>query len=188
MVQREGCFCSCHIEGILPTFDDEWTGGESGGDASGVATVLVLALLAVDLPGCVSSNTTAVRAANPAPAALPSICAAPLEPFVKVTLYMGRGTRNASEWQSFVDTVLVRHFPDGGTMLETSGWWEGRVGDAADKNSRMLVMLYPAAARDAFAAGVQAVIADIKDRFGEREAVRSQGLPVLGRRATAPCY
>lgn len=87
---------------------------------------------------------------------------------MKVTLYMGRGTQDAGEWQKSAADVLVRYFPDGGTMIETSGWWEGRVGDAADKNSRMLVMLHPAADRDAFAEGVQAVIADIKERFGHR--------------------
>jgi len=87
---------------------------------------------------------------------------------VKVTLYMGRGTQDADEWQEFADAVLVRYFPDGGTMIETSGWWEGRVGDAIDKNSRMLVMLHSAADRDAFAESVQAVIADIKERFGHR--------------------
>ena len=87
---------------------------------------------------------------------------------MKATLYMGRGTRNAAEWQTFVDEVLVKHFPDGGTALETSGWWEGRVGDASEKNSRMLVMLHPAADRENFARGVEAVIADIKERFGHR--------------------
>lgn len=134
----------------------------------GVATGLLFAVLAVGSPGCASSNTTRVEAAHSAPVAAASQCVQPLEPFVKVTLYMGRGTQDASEWQAFVDSVLVRHFPDGGTMLETSGWWEGRVGDAAEKNSRMLVMLHPVAERDSFAAGVQAVIADIKERFGHR--------------------
>ena len=113
------------------------------------------------------ANSTRVEAADSEPPTAPA-CEEPLEPFVKVTLYMGRGTRDADEWQAFVDGVLVRHFPDGGTMIETSGWWEGRVGDAADRNSRMLVMLHPAADRGAFTAGVQAVIADIKERFGHR--------------------
>jgi hypothetical protein len=120
--------------------------------------------LVVALPACVSASSTRVEAATPGPAA----CAAPLEPYVRVTLYMGRGTRDAAEWQEFVDGVLVEHFPDGGSAIEVSGWWEGRVGDAAEKNSRMLVMLHPASDRDAFARGVEAVIADIKERFGHR--------------------
>ena len=129
---------------------------------------VLFTLLAAGLSACVSSNTTRVEAPPPPPVALETSCPAPLEPFVKVTLYMGRGTQEADEWQEFADDVLVRYFPEGGTMIETSGWWEGRVGDAADKNSRMLVMLHPAADRDAFAQGVQAVIADIKDRYGHR--------------------
>jgi len=143
---------------------------ESSGFPQGphVASVLLCILLAVGSPGCISSNTTRVEATDPTPAAAAATCPAPLEPFVKVTLYMGRGTQNADEWQKFADDVLVRYFPDGGTMIETSGWWEGRVGDAADKNSRMLVMLHPAADRDVFAQAVQAVIADIKGRFGHR--------------------
>lgn len=132
------------------------------------SVLLLLTLLAVGATGCVSANSTRVEAADRGPASLATNCPAPLEPFVKVTLYMGRGTQDADEWQEFADEVLVRHFPDGGTMLETSGWWEGRVGDATDKNSRMLVMLHPAPDRDAFAERVQAVIADIKERFGHR--------------------
>lgn len=128
----------------------------------------VLVLMALNLVTCVSTSSTRVEAPTTAPAGTLADCPAPLEPYVKVTLYMGRGTQDAGAWQEFVDGVLVRHFPDGGTMLETSGWWEGRVGDAADKNSRMLVMLHPAADRDDFAQGVQAVIADIKERFDHR--------------------
>ncbi len=132
------------------------------------SVLLSLTLLAVGATGCVSANTTRVEAADDGLVPVRASCPTPLEPYVRVTLYMGRGTQEADEWQDFADDVLVRHFPDGGTMLETSGWWEGRVGDAADKNSRMLVMLHPAADRDAFAEGVQAVIADIKERFGHR--------------------
>ncbi len=130
--------------------------------------MLSLTLLAVAAAGCVSANTTRVETADPVPASVTANCPGPLVPYVKVTLYMGRGTQDADEWQRFADDVLVRYFPDGGTMIETSGWWEGRVGDATDKNSRMLVMLHPAPDRDAFAEAVQAVIADIKERFGHR--------------------
>jgi len=125
-------------------------------------------LASVAAVGCVSAHTTRVQAPAAAPSAAEVSCPAPLAPFVKVTLYMGRGTRNAEEWQRFADEGLGRHFPDGGTMIEVSGWWEGRVGDAADRNSRMLVMLHPASDREAFAVQVQAVIADIKARFGHR--------------------
>ncbi|NKB89114.1 MAG: DUF3574 domain-containing protein [Acidobacteria bacterium] len=116
------------------------------------------------LPGCVSANSTRVEA----PPARAAVCSPPLEPYVRVTLYMGRGTRDAAEWQKFVDGVLVEHFPDGGSAIEVSGWWEGRVGDATEKNSRMLVMLHPVSQREILARGVEAVIADIKERFGHR--------------------
>jgi hypothetical protein len=120
--------------------------------------------------GCVSASSTRVEATRSASVEGTggSSCAAPLQPYVKVTLYMGRGSRDAGQWQTFVDEVLVRHFPDGGTMLETAGWWEGRTGTPGDNNSRMLVMLHPAGDRDAFALAVQEVIAEIKDRFGHR--------------------
>lgn len=133
-----------------------------------------LVLIALNVAGCVSTSSTRVEAPATAPAGTSADCPAPLEPYVKVTLYMGRGTQDADQWQAFVDDVLVRYFADGGTMLETSGWWEGRVGDAAEKNSRMLVILHPAARRDAFARGVQAVIADIKKRFGHRAVLWEQ--------------
>jgi hypothetical protein len=128
------------------------------------AVALVAASLSV--AACVSSSTTRVQA--PEPGTTTGLCAAPLQPYLKATLYMGRGTQDAAEWQAFVDEVLVRHFPDGGSMVEVSGWWEGRVGDAAEKNSRMLVMLHPAGERQTFVAGIEAVIADIKARFGHR--------------------
>ncbi len=128
----------------------------------------VFGLVMVGTAGCVSANSTRVDAPETPPASAVAECPAPLEPYVKVTLYMGRGSRDPAVWQTFTDEVLVKHFPDGGTMIETSGWWEGRVGDATEKNSRMLVMLHPAADRTAFATAVEVVIADIKQRFGHR--------------------
>ena len=132
------------------------------------------ASLALALVACATTGTPPVTNPNTAGFA----CGEPLQPYVKASLYMGGGNRNAAdrrlteeEWARFIDDVLLEHFPAGGTILDTEGWWQRPADSTGSNRGRMLVLLHPAADRDAFAAAVREVIAEIKQRYGHRSVL-----------------
>jgi len=92
-----------------------------------------------------------------------------------VDLYTDRSNRNSpdgrlsdEEWRAFVEEVLVRHFPDGGTILDNSGWWRRPDGTTFRGVGRVLIMLVPASEVDPERAAVRSVIDAIKSRYGPR--------------------
>ncbi len=134
------------------------------------APVLLVGSLstAVAITGCAST----ANAPRGTPAeTLASVCPAPLQPYLRAALYMsGRNTDGAPDerWDSLVNEVLIPHFPDGGSVIETTGWWQRRDGRAGTSAGRMIVILHPLSDRDSFVAAVEAVIEAIKVRFNHR--------------------
>ena len=105
-------------------------------------------------------------------------CTAPLEPHLRAALYMDRSNRNApsgiltdEEWERFVDDVLVKHFPAGGTMFSNSGWWRRPDGSRSGGPGKTLVMLVRASEAGSHRAAVQAVIDEIKKRYRHRSVL-----------------
>ncbi|MGI8782457.1 MAG: DUF3574 domain-containing protein [Acidobacteriota bacterium] len=130
---------------------------------------LVALVLVAGVNGCALH-----RAERPLGAAGLS-CTAPLKPSLRTVLYMDRSNVNVTsgrltdeEWQRFVDDVLLRYFPAGGTILANTGWWRRPDGSTGGGAGRMLVVLVPAAEAGSHRAAVQAVIAQIKQRYGHR--------------------
>ena len=127
--------------------------------------------------------TTACTRARPEVAVAPAIdCPAPLEPYIRTALYLDRSNRNDpsgrlsdEEWQRFVDTVLLEHFPAGGTILANSGWWRRPNGTTGGGPGRTLVVLAPVAEAGAHRMAVRAVIAEIKTRYGLRSVLWEEG-------------
>lgn len=100
-------------------------------------------------------------------------CDAPLQPHLRVDLYTDRSNRNApsgrltdDEWKRFVEEVLVKHFPDGGTVLENSGWWRRPNGTTFHGLGRTLIMLIPLNEVQSDRSAVRTVISEIKRRYG----------------------
>ena len=100
-------------------------------------------------------------------------CPPPLEPYLRTSLYVDRSNRNDpsgrltdDEWQRFVDSVLLRYFPAGGSIFANSGWWRRPNGTTGGGPGRTLVVLAPVADSVAHRESVRAVIAEYKTRYG----------------------
>lgn len=91
-------------------------------------------------------------------------CPAALKPYVRTTLYLGtsRYFQNGG-WQGFIEEVIVKHLPAGGTVIENnSGWWRRPDGSTAMGGGRMLIVLAPMTEIATHRTGIQSVIAEIK--------------------------
>jgi hypothetical protein len=100
-------------------------------------------------------------------------CNTPLEPYLRIDLYTDRSNRNHpsgrltdEEWKTFVEEVLVKHFPAGGTVFENSGWWRRPNGTTFHGVGRTMIMLVPRDDVRPDRAAVREVIAQIKSRYG----------------------
>lgn len=130
---------------------------------------LVLGLLTSLLVGCATRLQGHVS--DP-----PTVsCLAPLQPYLRTTLYTDRSNRNDpsgrmsdDEWQRFVDEILVRHFPVGGTMYSNTGWWRRPDGSTGGGTGRTIVLLVSISELQAHRSSVRAVIDEIKRRFGHQ--------------------
>ena len=111
------------------------------------------------------------------PAPPPINCHAPLEPNLRVDLYMDRsidssnrnpdGTLPTVEWEKFVAEVLAKQLP-GGTINTNSGWWRRPDGTVFNGLGRTLTLLAPAKDAQTHRAAVQTVIKEYKKRTGSR--------------------
>jgi hypothetical protein len=147
----------------------------SAGPAVRTTVSLPLLLLMAGTLGC----------AQPAPAPVVPMalaCPPPLEPYIRTALYVDRSNRNDpsgrltdEEWQCFVDTVLLRHFPAGGTVFSNAGWWRRPDGTTGGGPGRTLVVLAPLTEATAHRAAVQTVIAEYKARYGVRSVLWEEG-------------
>ncbi len=138
---------------------------ERAATASGPICLAVMLTLAPVLAACASTQRS-VPADTP-----PWTCPEPLEPYLRAALYMsGRNTTDADDerWEQLVNEVLIRHFPGGASVLETTGWWERADGRPGTSAGRMIVILHPLSDRAAFIVAVDAVIVEIKERFNHR--------------------
>ena len=134
-------------------------------------------------PALAALLVTACASARPAPVPVTAeACAPPLEPYVRTALYVDRSNRNDStgrlsdeEWQRFVDTVLLRYFPAGGTIFANGGWWRRPDGTTGGGPGRTILILAPLSEADAHRAAVRAVIAEYKARYGIRSVLWEEG-------------
>jgi hypothetical protein len=108
-------------------------------------------------------------------------CVAPLTPYLRLDLYMDRSNPNDptgrltdEEWQRFVDTVLLKHFPAGGTIISNAGWWRRPDGSTGGGTGRILVLLGPAAQATGHRAAAEAVIREVKQRYRHRSVLREE--------------
>jgi len=136
-----------------------------------VNTVSAVALL--------SSISVAIACAPKQPALAPRVqavaCNSPLAPHLRVDLYTDRSNRNApsgrltdEEFKAFVEQVLVKHFPTGGTIMENSGWWRRPNGTTFHGLGRTFVVLIPEKEVQPERVAIRAVISEIKTRYGPR--------------------
>lgn len=70
------------------------------------------------------------------------------EPWVRTELFFGMsrpdgGTISDGEWESFLDAEVTPRFPDGLTVLNGAGQWQGENNEIVEESSKLLILLYP---------------------------------------------
>jgi hypothetical protein len=115
-------------------------------------TFLLTALLAVSLTGCAHQNS----AAPAAPVTAPTLSGDPAHPgqtagWVDTKLYFGLGPADRPEkgvseaqWRGFLDKEVTPRFPDGLSVVDVYGQWQGVKQPAPERlRSKMLIVDYP---------------------------------------------
>jgi len=100
------------------------------------------------------------------------------EPWLRTELFFGTakadGTAvSAAEWEAFVDTEITPRFPEGLTVLEAAGQWQEADGDIIEERSKVVLLLYPRAAREESHAEIEAIRAAYERRFGQEAVLRA---------------
>jgi hypothetical protein len=117
-------------------------------------------------------------AAGPAAAGgAPSDCRAPLEPWTRIDLYLGRnigGGAIVSErsFQRFLAEVVTPRFPEGLSVLDVAGQFRDRRGRLIREPSKLLILLVPDAA--AVTKQVAVIVKSYKERFRQESVLRTE--------------
>ena len=125
----------------------------------------------------------AAARSTPAAAPLQGGCVAPLQPYLRTSVYIDRSNTkdpqrpySPEEWDRFINEVLIRHVPDGGTVFDNTGWWRRPNGTTFRGIGRTLVMLSSASETAADRAGITAIIDEIKRRYGHQLVIREEAV------------
>ncbi len=115
---------------------------------------------------------------NPTPAPVPTLsCAAGDTVLVRETLYFGRnrpdgGTVSDAEWQRFLSEVVTPRFPQGLTVLEATGQWQGSAGGVEQERSEIVTVLHPSDERAQ--QSVREIAQEYKRRFQQEAVLRER--------------
>jgi hypothetical protein len=142
-----------------------------------VRTALFAPLLALALAAC------AHKPMAPSVAAAPTLQGDPAHPgltkgWVDTKLYFGLGPvdnaeRGVSEadWRGFLDREVTTRFPDGLSVLDVYGQWQGKNQAAPERlRSKMLIIDYPDTAENR--AKIEAIRAAWKQKTGDQSVMR----------------
>lgn len=134
-------------------------------------------LLAAVLAGCGHARV----AQNPATA--PTLAGDPAHPgqtsgWVDTKLYFGLGPADdlqkgisEADWRRFLDKEVTPRFPDGLSVLDVYGQWQGKQETAPERlRSKMLIIYYPDTAENR--AKIDAIRAAWKQKTGDQSVLR----------------
>jgi hypothetical protein len=142
-----------------------------------IRTALFAPLLALSLVACAHKPiATSVAAA-------PTLQGDPAHPgltkgWVDTKLYFGLGPVDRPEqgvseggWRSFLDREVTPRFPDGLSVLDVYGQWQGKNQPAPERlRSKMLIIDYPDTAENR--AKIEAIRAAWKQKTGDQSVMR----------------
>ena len=104
----------------------------------------------------------------------PLTCSPNEHPVIIETLYFGTakpgGTVSATEWESFVNEIVVPAFPEGLTAWDTSGRWRMATGIVEQETSHILQLTQDGSTRKDSA--IQSVIQTYKREFQQEAVMR----------------
>lgn len=94
-----------------------------------------------------------------------------MESYLRSSIYFDRSNTtdprhpySEAEWERFIDEVLIRYLPAGGTVFDNTGWWRRPDGSTFRGIGRTLVVFSRAVDADVHRAGVSAVVDAIRRR------------------------
>jgi hypothetical protein len=118
----------------------------------------------------------ALAACTPPPAVTAApVCTAPLKPALQVELFFGRTIDKGreiteAEWAGFLADEVTPRFPEGLSVADVAGQWQGPSGRIGRERSKLLIVVV----FDAPAHGpkVQAIVDTYKQRYAQHSVFR----------------
>jgi hypothetical protein len=144
------------------------------GESMKIHHSLCVALLAVLVSACATTSTPSATATLQGDAAHP----AQTQGWVDTKLYFGLGpadqpSQGISEaaWRDFLDKEVTPRFPDGLSVLDVYGQWQGKQETAPERlHSKLLVIDYPDTADNR--SKIEAIRTAWKRRTGDQSVLR----------------
>jgi len=124
--------------------------------------------------GAVAACAAPQAAVAPRPSA---VCEARDTALVRDVLYFGRNRPTGGEvadadWEAFLGAVVTPRFPDGLTIVEAHGQWQGRSGLVERERTELVTVLHPA--DPASQRAVEEIAMEYKRRFGQEAVLRER--------------
>lgn len=106
------------------------------------------------------------------------------EPWVRTELFFGTAKPDGSvvseaEWRQFLGLEVTPRFPDGLTVINGSGQWQGEDEEIVQERSKIVVLLYPRPEVDESNEEIEAIRTAYEDQFQQESVLRADdGRPV----------
>jgi hypothetical protein len=135
---------------------------------------LLGAVLALQLAACVTTSAPSASSTLQGDAAHP----AQTQGWVDTRLYFGLGPADHPEqgiseaqWRAFLDKEVTPRFPDGLTVIDVYGQWQGKQETVPERlHSKLLVIYYPDTSGNR--AKIEAIRGAWKQRTGDQSVLR----------------
>lgn len=100
------------------------------------------------------------------------------EPWIRTELFFGTARPDGSaisdaEWDGFLDAEITPRFPDGLTVLNGAGQWQGEDGVIVEERSKLVILLYPREAVDESNAEIEQIRAAYEQQFQQESVLRA---------------
>ncbi len=130
-------------------------------------------LVSISLTLVLSASGSAQQAV---PAQVPA-AVVKAENYYRTELYLGMSIPGGAivsdaDWETFLNDVVTRLFPDGFTVLAGRGQYRETSGTIAKEPSHVLVFLYRKSDRRAASAKIERIRAEYKKRFAQESVLR----------------
>lgn len=151
-----------------------WTSKRFKGECMKIHRSLLAAVLALQLAACATTPVPAVSSTLQGDAAHP----AQTQNWVDTRLYFGLGPADHPEqgigeaqWRAFLDKEVTPRFPDGLTVIDVYGQWQGKQESTPERlHSKLLVIYYLDSADNR--GKIEAIRAAWKQRTGDQSVLR----------------
>ncbi len=104
--------------------------------------------------------------------------AAAAEPWVRTELFFGTAKPDGSavseaEWRAFLDREVTPRFPDGLTVLNGAGQWQGEDDAIVQEQSKLVILLFPREAAAESDAEIEEIRTAYEEAFQQESVLRA---------------